>query len=125
MLQRKGTKDTEVRVAKDAELEKYLAAITGAQYRDIIYTIEEVVNGNTTFGTEQMKGHEWDKKVFAPLLEATANNEAQMEELLELIVMDYLIHRPDKTWSYHREERDRLGQAVRDITFEVEAVTPA
>lgn len=125
MLQKKNSKDTEVRVENQGELEKGIEAITGAQYREIILMVDGVVDGNTTFSTADMKGHEWDKRVFAPLLEATGNNESQAEDLLEMIVIDHLIHRPDKTWSYEHQNRDRLGQGRNAAIFEVERVTPA
>lgn len=125
MLQKKDSKDVEVRVNREGELEQELEKLTAEQYRTIIYMMDDVIDANTTFSTDQLKGPEWDKKVFAPLLEVTANNESQMEELLEAILMDHLIHRTDKTWSYHHENRDRLGRSKQAVIFEVQAVTPA
>lgn len=125
MLKKQGSKNTEVHVAHAEQLEQALEKITGAQYRDILHELDKVVDANTTFDTTQLKGHDFQTKVFAPLLAVTDDSEKQMRQLLESILMDYLITRPDKTWTYHHENRDQLGEDRQAAVFEVSEVTPA
>lgn len=125
MLKKQGSKNTEVHVEHAAQLEQALEKITGAQYRDILHELDKVVNANTTFDTTQLKGHDFQAKVFGPLLQVSEDSEKQMRQLLEAVLMDYLISRPDKTWTYHHENRDQLGENRQAAVFEVTEVTPA
>lgn len=126
MLQKKDSKTYEMKVFHAPDFEGWMKELSAGDYREIIVHLDKVINDNTTFDTAQLKGHDWAGKVMAPLLEVTGNNEGAAQEFLEMILMDYLIRRPDKTWSYHRENRDQLGQHDKqEIVFEVTAVTPA
>ena len=126
MLQKKDSKTYEVKVFHEPDFEGWMKELSAGDYREIIVHLDKIINDNTTFDTGQLKGHDWAGKVMAPLLEVTENNEGAAQEFLEMILMDYLIRRPDKTWSYHRQNRDQLGQHEKqEIVFEVTAVTPA
>lgn len=125
MLKKKDSKTYENKVFHDADFEGWMAELSAKNYREIIVQLDKIINDNTTFDTSQMKGHDWNTKVRAPLLEVTKNDDNAAQEFLEMILMDYLIRRPDKTWSYERENRDRLGEHKnQEIVFEVQAVTP-
>lgn len=126
MLQRSGSKDYEVKVFHEPDFEGWMKELSAYNYRNILIELDKIVNDNSTFKTSQMKGHEWNTKVWAPLLEVTGNDEGAATEFLEMILMDHLIHRVDRTWSYERENRTQLGEHEKqEIVFEVTATSPA
>ncbi|MBD5560949.1 MAG: hypothetical protein HDQ87_11500 [Clostridia bacterium] len=125
MLQKKNSKDYEMKVFHEPDFEGWMEKLSAGDYRTVIIDLDKVIDGNTTFDTNQLHGHDFTSKVM-PALEAVTGSASSAREFLEMILMDHLIHRGDKTWSYERVSRNRNGQHEnQEIIFEVEAVTPA
>lgn len=124
MLQQKNTKTTQVKVFHAPDFEGWMAKLPASDYRQAVIALDRIVDGNTTFDTNQLKGAEFNK-VMQSLKQVTGTDKAA-REFLEMILMDHLIHRGDRTWAYERENRDRQGERYdQEIVFEVTAVTPA
>lgn len=123
MLQQKDTKTTQVKVFHQPDFEGWMAKLPASDYRQALVELDRVVDGNTTFDTNQLKGAGFNKVMQA--LAGVTGSEKSAREFLEMILMDHLIQRSDKTWAYERERRDRRGENYdQEIVFEVLAVTP-
>lgn len=124
MLQQKDTKTTQVKVFHQPDFEGWMAKLPASDYRQALIELDRIVDGNTTFDTNQLKGGGFNKVMQS--LQAVTGSEKSAREFLEMILMDHLIQRGDKTWTYERERRDRRGENYdQEILFEVTAVTPA